>query len=314
MKSTDSIISDITRDVYEDIRHSIISSDPVIDDIIRQIFAQRGKAMRPLFMALCGNLVEGTWETIRKPAMIVEAIHIASLIHDDVVDGSDLRRGKETLNARFSDKVSVLFGDYVFVKAFSIAHTICEPDVVRIIHRAVERMLEGEINEAISGKIIDEETYLKIIGNKTASLFAASGELGIICSGADGIERKWAGELGESVGTAFQIIDDTLDFTGETEVMGKPRFVDVMSGRITLPVIFSLKDLPHDEIEDIFADKDGSIEKITTLVRNNGGIEYSYEKALEYSNKAQNVLENFNNKEAISVFEEFFDMLLTRAH
>lgn len=312
MKWKNTLIYDITADVYRDIKDTIIASEPIIDEELRQIFAQSGKGIRPLFTALAGGLVGGTWDDLRKAAMIIEAVHIASLIHDDVVDGSNLRRGKATLNARFSDKTSVLFGDYIFTKALSEAHTIGNPEALRIIYEAVERMIKGEIHESLR-EIIDEEAYLRIIGNKTASLFAASGELGIVLSGGNDIEKRWARELGESVGMAFQIIDDTLDFTGETEVMGKPRLADVISGRITLPVIHSFKSHTPGEIKELFSDKEGTVEKITALVISKGGIEYAYQKAREFLNNAQEILQKFNDTEAVSGFDDFFDMLMTRA-
>jgi len=244
--------------------------------------------------------------------MVIETIHIASLIHDDVVDGSELRRGAATLSVTFYDKISILLGDYIFIKALDFARSNFDPEVLCIIYGAVERMLIGEIREVLSDEIIDEETYNTIIGNKTASLFSASGEIGAVLSGINGIEKKWASELGESVGMAFQIVDDTLDFIGEADVMGKPRFIDVMSGRITLPVIYSLRGLPSEEIEAIFTDNESSVRKLTELVRRNGGIEYSFEKAREYSNNARKILERFENRKALSVFESFFEKVMTR--
>lgn len=312
MNSKNSTDTDIIRDVYNDIGLNISSSEPVIDDILRHIFVQRGKGIRPVFMALVGKLVDGSWELLRKGAVVIEAIHNASLIHDDVVDESRLLRGIETLNVKYSDRISVLFGDFVFVKAISLAHTIDVPEAVHIIGGAVERMIEGEICESLTDEFIDEETYLRIIGNKTASLFAASGELAVLLSGIKGYKKDWARELGESVGMAFQIIDDTLDFNGETDIMGKPIFMDVMSGSITLPVIHSLRKLPSNEIEAIFADKENSLKRIKALVRRNGGIEYGGEKACEYLKNAREIIERFEKKEISAVFDGFFDMLMTR--
>ena len=134
MKWINTLISKIIGDVYNDIKLNIISSEPAVENVVRQIFTQRGKGIRPVFMALTGGLVGGSWGVLRKAAMVIESIHIASLIHDDVIDGSELRRGKETLNTSFTDKTSVLFGDYIFVKALSIAHAISDPEAVKIIY------------------------------------------------------------------------------------------------------------------------------------------------------------------------------------
>jgi len=312
MYVTTTSVSDVVRDVYKDIRLNISSTDPLIDAVLCTIFAQHGKGIRPLFMTLVGELVGGSWDNLRSAAMVIEAIHIASLIHDDMIDGSVLRHGKETLNAKYSDKVSVLFGDYVFLKAINIACSIGNPEVLSILYRVIERMLEGEMREILCDRFIDEETYYAIIRDKTASLFEASGELGIVLSGLDGIKRTWAHELGESVGMAFQIIDDALDFKGTTGVMGKPRFMDIKSGRITLPVIHALKSLSPGEINNIFDEKADILEKLAPLVKNNGGIEYAYEKAHAYVNRAREILERFENKEVLVIFDGFFDMLMTR--
>jgi len=314
IKSNNTLISDIASDVYDDIRHNIIASEPVIDDILRQLFTQQGKAIRPLFMALVGNLVGGSWETLRKAAMVVEAVHIASLIHDDVIDDSEMRRGEATLNVLFSEKTSVLFGDYIFIKALSAAQTMENKKATNIIYRAVERMLEGEIRETLTDTFIDEETYLRIIADKTASLFAASGDLAVLLSGYDGIERKWARELGESIGMAYQIIDDTLDFTGDTAVMGKPRFVDVMSGRMTLPLIYSSRHLSPGEKQNAITGENESLEKIASLVRSNGGIEYASNKAREYLENAKVILKYFETDTDRSAFDDLFKMLMIREH
>jgi len=303
----------IVEDVYNDIETRIIASDPTIARVLRRLFSSRGKGVRPVITALVGKLVGGSWELLRTPAMVVEAVHIASLIHDDVVDESDMRRGETTLNVRYSEKASVLIGDFIFIKALSIARTIGESDAVDVIHHAVERMLEGEMREELTDDIIDEETYLHIIGNKTASLFAAAGELGVIVSGGTGEQRAMARELGESVGMAFQIIDDTLDFIGETDVMGKPRFADVMSGRFTLPVIHSLRRFGDDEIKKLFTDRKAAVSEIADLIGENGGIDYAFDRAREYSDKAQQIVRRLDSGQYGPEFERFFDLLMTRA-
>lgn len=303
---------DIVRDVYKDMRFEFLSSDPILDKILSQIFTQQGKGIRPIFMALVAELVGGSWESLRKAALVIESIHLASLLHDDVVDGSEMRRGVATLNARHSDKISVLFGDHIFVTALMITDEIENPEVVSIIHKALKRMIQGEIRDTLSEKIIDEDTYIKIISDKTASLFAASGELGVILSGIDGIERIWARELGESLGIAFQIIDDTLDYNGSREIMGKPIFMDVMSGNMTLPLIHSLRGMTFEEKKEIIVERKGSTEKLSELVRTNNGIEYAYEIVRDYSEKAREILARFDNKKVHPVFNSFFDLLMER--
>ena len=311
-KLDETFTHDIIRDGYSDMRDELLSSDPQLDTILTRIFSQHGKGIRPCFMALVAELVGGSWDSLRRAAMVIEAIHLSSLLHDDVIDGSELRRGVATMNAQHSNKISVLFGDHIFISALKIASELENSEAIRIIHRAVKRMVEGEIRDTLNNEIIDESTYIRIIGDKTASLFAASGELGIILSGVDGIERIWARELGESLGIAFQIIDDTLDYNGNRDKMGKPIFMDVMSKNMTLPLIHSLRGMAIEEVNKILVDRDSSVEKLTELVRMNGGIEYAYQRASDYSEKAREILSRFANTEVQIVFESFFDLLMER--
>lgn len=314
MKWNGTAASEIARDVYGDIRENIRSDDPNIDAVLGQMFSQKGKVIRPLFMALVGRIMDCPWSRLRTPAMVIESIHVASLIHDDVVDDSHLRRGSATLNARFSGATSVLFGDYIFLKALHAVNDIDHPRAQSILFRAIERMIEGEINEDLSVGIVDEKTYLNIIGNKTAALFAASGELAVALADGDDDTVVLGRELGESVGMAFQIVDDTLDFVGQTEVMGKPRFADISSERFTLPVIHALKDTPADEIAMLFTGNNDTAERIAEMVHLNGGIEYAYEIARGYSSRARDVLREFGSEKALKVFDDFFDMLVSRVY
>jgi len=312
LKFDETFSHDIIRDVYRDMRDELLSSDPELDTILTRIFSQHGKGIRSCFMALVAELVGGSWKSLRRAAMVIEAIHLSSLLHDDVVDGSELRRGVATMNAQHSNKISVLFGDHIFISALKIASELDNSEAIRIIHRAVKRMVEGEIRDTLNNEVIDEDAYIQIISDKTASLFAASGELGIILSGVDGIERIWAKELGESLGIAFQIIDDTLDYNGNRDKMGKPIFMDVMSKNMTLPLIHSLRGKKIEEVNNILLDKGGSVERLTKLVRINGGIEYAYQRAGDYSEKARGILSRFANKKVHDVFDSFFDLLMER--
>ncbi len=312
LKFDETFSRDIIRDVYGDMKAELLSSDPELDNILTRIFSQHGKGIRPCFMALVAELVGGSWESLRRAAMVIEAIHLSSLLHDDVVDGSEMRRGVATMNAQHSNKISVLFGDHIFISALKIASELENSEAIKIIHKAVKRMVEGEIRDTLNNEIIDENTYIRIIGDKTASLFAVSGELGVVLSGVNGIERIWARELGESLGTAFQIIDDTLDYNGNREAMGKPKYMDVMSGNITLPLIYTLRNKTPGEIKKIYSEQEGSVEKLSEIVRMNGGIEYAYKRARDYSEKARDILSRFDNKKTLSVFDSFFNVLMER--
>ena len=302
----------IARDVQNEMRAEIVSEDPEINRVLSQILSNPGKCVRPIFMALVGELAGGEWESLKKAAMVIETIHQASLLHDDVIDGSEFRRGMPTLNARHSDKVSVLYGDFIFVTALFAANKIENPDAVEVVNRAVKRMIEGEIKDSMKTGIIDEGLYLNIIADKTAALFAASGELGAMLSGVDSAQRKWAAELGECLGIAFQIIDDSLDYNGNSVLMGKPSGMDLMTGNMTLPLIHALKGMKKEDVYKLLSSGDDSGEKIASLIRDNGGIEYSYGKALEYSQRSVEIIKKFDNDKMLGVFENLFNYLINR--
>lgn len=305
-------VPDRVNDVYHAIRDEFSSSDPQINRILDQALSIRGKGVRPRFMRQVVRLNGGAWDAVSRAAMVIEAIHLASLLHDDVVDGSQLRRGSATLNSRYSDKVSVLFGDYIFMRALAIADTLGNADVVAVIHDAVGRMVEGEIRESICPGIVDEDTYLSIISNKTAALFAAAGEIGIILSGGERREQVLARELGECIGMAFQIIDDTLDFSGDTEVMGKHRFMDIGSGCVTLPLIYSLRGYDSEEVERMVSGAGDSAEHLLSLVEANGGIEYARERASGYLTKCREIVRCFPNGDSGADWDVFFSVLIDR--
>ena len=179
-----------------------------------------------------------------------------------------------------------------------MAHSFDNPRVYDILYHAVKRMIEGEICEELYGGDMDEDIYLKIIGNKTASLFAASAEIAVIISGGDDDTAVKGRDLGEAVGMAFQIIDDTLDFVGETKIMGKPRHADISSERFTLPVLHALRDCRKDEIASLYTEWESSHEHLAEMVGRNGGIDYAYGKAREYSARARSILNGFGNGKA----------------
>ena len=313
MKESVIASADVSAEVYAGIIEGLISSDPDVQAILNQVLEIRGKAVRPLFMAIVASLEGGTWADIRDAAVIIESIHLASLLHDDVLDGSELRRGVETINARYSDKVSVLAGDFIFIRAIRMAQAHQNPEVLKTVLRSVDRMVDGEIRNSLVTGVIDEDTYLSIISDKTASLFAASGELAVMLSGGAKNEVLWGQELGEYVGIAFQIVDDTLDYCGELDTLGKPGLMDAMAGRMTLPLINSLRNYVPEKIEKLLKDKVDQAEELSNLVAEQGGIEYALGRAGKFLDSARKVARRFNgNRDALESLDEFFNALVAR--
>lgn len=283
-----------------------------MDRVLDRVFAQPGKGARPVFMDMVARRNGGSWDVVRESAVIVEAVHIASLLHDDVVDGSLLRRGAATVNARYSNKVSVLLGDYLFLKAIMLAQNAGHPDIVGVIHRAVQRMIGGEVRDSLDSAPADEDAYLSTIGDKTASLFAAAGEIGIILTGGGPRERSCGRELGEAVGMAFQIIDDVLDWHGDSSRMGKPTFMDFKGGCATLPVIHALRGLDPVEAGRMLICGEEPEGGLVERVRTRGGIEYARGRAEKYIVEGRDTLGCFGDKSTDEEFERFFAMIIDR--
>jgi len=311
---TQHTVAGIVHDVYDIMRERFLAPDPNIDAVMSRILEKKGKGVRPIFMALVAELVGGSWESVRQAAVVIEAIHLASLLHDDVVDGAELRRGVPSLNSKHSNKVSVLFGDLLLSNALEIMDCLDNGSAVSIIHQLIKRMVRGEIRDTLDGMLITEEQYLEAIEDKTASMFSASGELSVLFSGVEGDARRWARELGETVGMAFQIIDDTLDYNGNKEVMGKSLCMDLLGGHATLPLIYSLRGMSQEKRDVFLSDRDGSHEDVCAFVRERGGIDYSYRKAEEYSERAREIVRQFDNSRVIPAFEAFIRMIMNRHH
>ncbi|MFC1607622.1 polyprenyl synthetase family protein [Candidatus Latescibacterota bacterium] len=312
MKESSTINIDIQSDVYTDIKEVFDVREQKVQALFNRIFHIPGKAIRPKFMALVASFAGGSWDSVRRAAVIIEVVHVASLLHDDVIDGSELRRGAETVNSLYSDKVSVLTGDYIVMKAIQMAFDHEDPEVLPVVLKSVNRMVNGEIHDSLNIGIIDEETYLNTVADKTASLFAASGELAMILSGASDEERMMGREVGECIGLAFQIVDDALDYHGEEVVMGKPENMDARTGRMTLPLIHSLRKYDSDEIHKLLQNDGAELEQLLAVVSNNGGIDYALKRAREYVERAREIVLKFSSTDAQQDLDAFLTSLIER--
>lgn len=259
---------------------------PLISSIARHLLRTRGKRMRPAFLFLSSRAADNFTEHSVDTSLAIELIHTATLLHDDVVDESEMRRGLETVNARWTNLISVLMGDYLFAKAFRIMVETGSIELMKAISLATERVSVGEFRqiEETGNYDLSEEEYMSIIADKTASLFSISCEAGSILKRRKRSERQRFAAFGEKVGIAFQIADDLLDFVGEAEVTGKEPGNDVLTGKVTLPLIYSLRKASRAGSREIIQhlhnnnNKD-SLKKVFDFVRENGGIEYAYRRA-----------------------------------
>ena len=258
----------------------------LIDQISGYIIQSGGKRVRPALLILVAKALSSGRKIphVLDLAAVVEFIHTATLLHDDVVDESTLRRGRETANAAFGNAASVLVGDFLYSRAFQMMVAPNDIRIMQILSDATNTIAEGEVLQLLNmnDPEVDESSYLQVIRYKTAKLFEASTELGAILAGAGNSERELAAAFGRHIGTAFQLMDDLLDYTASPEQMGKNAGDDLREGKPTLPLIYLLEngnseeqflvrsaimqntDLP----EDVF-------EQILTAVQGSGALEYT---------------------------------------
>ncbi len=284
-------------DIFKDSMRSNVS---IVDLVARYIIRQKGKKIRPLLVLLSAKLAGQVSERSYRGAVLVELLHTATLIHDDVVDNADKRRGMWSINALFKNKVAVLMGDYLLSRGLMIAVNGKDFDFLGVITNAVKRMSEGELLQIRKTRKldIDEETYFKVISDKTASLLETCCTIGALSATDNKDEIDALSNFGHSLGMSFQIRDDILDYEGSTSLIGKPVGGDIKEKKITLPLIYSLNKVSKSEaarIRKIL--KNGSdktkVKEIMQFVRDNNGIDYALSVSKEYSEKAKRSLDIF---------------------
>ena len=255
------------------------------------LLSVKGKRVRPVLVLLAARTGTFILEQAVVAAQAVELVHTATLLHDDSIDRSHLRRGLPTVNKIWDDQVSVIMGDHLFCKAFKLLHDNGLGEVASILASGSDSMTYGEMSQMDwRGRFdISEETYLSIIRRKTASLFSSACEAGAIVGGLAGDLRRDLREYGENIGIAFQIVDDLLDFVGDVGVMGKPVGNDFKDGRITLPLIVAARNASGacasgcPDVRNLIG---GDFGRVVDFIRSNGGVEYSIELAADYARKA----------------------------
>jgi octaprenyl-diphosphate synthase len=303
-------------EVERNIRDWTRSSNPLIDDVSRTVFQNSGKRLRPALLLLASKIAGYSGTEDAYLAALVEIIHTASLIHDDIVDNAGTRRGKVSAHAQWGPNVSVLLGDYLFIKSIGLSLRLGNGRIIRILSDLSARMIEGELMEySRAGDLgITEAQYMEIIDMKTASLFTAAARIGAILGNApDGEETRLAA-IGRSMGISFQIVDDLLDCAGDEQVLGKPVFSDLGEGRITLPLIHALNSDRHDDAralaERIRGRNPGAGDRSTILgiLRRTGSLDYARGKAAECAARVGDLLAGFPESphtEALRTLSEF---------
>ena len=274
----------------------IHSPEELITDMSQHLVEAGGKRLRPALYFMCAQNRVCDTDKLMPMAVAIELIHMATLVHDDVIDNSAIRRGRPTANSCWGNHSSVLIGDYLFAKAFSLVANKVSNQMLKVLTDVICSMCEGEINQNRSTFNANqtEHDYLGRIAQKTADFLAASCELGALAADFSKDEVQAFREYGYSLGMAFQITDDILDITSSSEELGKPVGNDLRQGIVTMPVIYALQHSPHkDELRDIVQTANMSEEKIKRgleIIHETDAIEYSYNRVADYLKKARSII------------------------
>ncbi len=291
---------------------------PLLDRITFYIVKRKGKQIRPLLVLLCAKLYGEIGEASYTGASLVELLHTATLVHDDVVDEADKRRGFFSINALWKNKVAVLVGDYLLSKGLLLALENEQHKSLELLSRAIKEMSEGELLQIEKSRLlnIEEETYFKIIRGKTASLIAAACAIGAASAGASPEEIQNMHRFGEKMGMAFQIRDDLFDY-GDKDV-GKPLGIDIKEKKLTLPLIYALRQASPKEQKHYkkiirkHNDNKHKVAEVIRFVHEKGGIAYTRKVMLRFCDEARELLQNFPDNEARASLGKLLLFVTTR--
>lgn len=300
-------------------KEALRSNVGLVDLVARYIVRQKGKKIRPLLVLLSAKITGGVTDRTYRGAALVELLHTATLIHDDVVDDANKRRGMWSINALFKNKVAVLMGDYLLSRGLMISVDGKDYDFLGVTTNAVKRMSEGELLQIQKTRKldIDEETYFKVISDKTASLLETCCSIGAM-SATDNKEYIEAmRNFGHSLGMSFQIRDDILDYEGKSNLIGKPVGGDIKEKKITLPLIYSLNKVSKNEASRIRKIlKNGNdktkVKEVMQFVNENNGIDYALKVAKKYSDSAKESLNIFPDSQIKLSMQSLVDFVTER--
>jgi len=283
------------------LKKSIDSDVELATEVSSYIVNSGGKRIRPTLNVLMAKALNYQGKELISLASAIELLHTATLIHDDVVDQSDIRRGKQSIHKKWDIAHGVLVGDFVYSKAFQLMASLSDKKIIQTLAESTNRISEGEVLQLnfLESSAFDEDMYFKIIGRKTAELFKASTITAAILSDANKTTIKTAGEFGFSLGIAFQLRDDLLDYSGEETKTGKKIGKDFLEGKVTLPLIKALEvveDKESDFLKNAFVKSDSKdLPKVIQIIEKSGAIEAVQKETEDFTHKCLNLLNNFDN-------------------
>ncbi len=287
-------------------RKSMQSRVPLLDKITHYIIKRKGKQMRPMFVFLTSKMLGEINDRTYDAASLIELLHTATLVHDDVVDDANERRGFFSINALWKNKIAVLVGDYLLSKVLLLSIEKNNLELLHIVATAVKEMSEGELLQIEKARKLDitEEIYFEVIRQKTASLISACCEAGAVASGRNDM-RETMREFGELVGLAFQLKDDIFDY-GTGEKIGKPTGLDIRERKMTLPLIYALNNAPAEVRRELLYivknknEKSKSVKRAIEIVIQEGGVQYTHQRMMELTKKALDLLSTIPESSAKS--------------
>ncbi|MCP2728992.1 solanesyl diphosphate synthase [Limnofasciculus baicalensis] len=323
MTSVTSLFSPVEADLClltENLKNLVGARHPILYAAAEHLFGAGGKRVRPAVVLLISRatmLDSDITPRHRRLAEITEMIHTASLVHDDVVDEAEVRRNVPTVNSLFNNRIAVLAGDFLFGQSAWYLANLDNLEVVKLLSQVIKDMAEGEIQQGLNrfDTTTTMEVYLEKTYNKTASLIANSSKSAGLLSGVSVDVAEQLYDYGRHLGLAFQIVDDILDFTASTEVLGKPAGSDLISGNLTVPVLYAMEEKPYLEvlIEREFAQPD-DIEQALALVRESEGIERSRKLAAYHAQLAVENLTVLKPSECATALRDLCDYVLSRLY
>jgi octaprenyl-diphosphate synthase len=320
MKLAKKVIEEELKIFEEHFAQSMKSGKGLLDRIMSFIIKRKGKQMRPMFVFLAAKVAGGTDERTFRAASLIELLHTATLVHDDVVDEANMRRGFFSINALWKNKVAVLVGDYLLSKGLLLSVEHGDYPILKIVSKAVKEMSEGELLQIEKTRKLDikEDIYFEIIRSKTASLLAAACSAGAWSVTENEAEAEKMRQFGEKLGISFQIKDDLFDYGHDN--IGKPTGIDIREKKMTLPLIYTLQTAEETTRRKIIyivknqnTQKD-KVEEVIGLVKQHGGIEYARTKMEAYQKEALDILHSFPPSEARDAMEDLVAYVTSRKY
>lgn len=289
----------------ERFKSSMKSKVPLLDRITHYIVKRKGKQMRPMFVFLSAKVCGGVTDSSYNAASLIELLHTATLVHDDVVDDANLRRGFFSINALWKNKIAVLVGDFLLSKGLLLSVENEEFEMLKLVSEAVREMSEGELLQIEKARKLDitEDVYYDVIRQKTASLIAACCATGAKSAGVDDLTVLKMKTFGEKVGMAFQIKDDIFDY-GTGDQIGKPTGIDIKERKMTLPLIYTMNNVDkatNRKIKTIIKrhnEEPEHVKYVIDRVIEVGGLNYAHDRMMEYTGEALAILEDFADSDA----------------